>query len=581
MSETENIKPTGISFKKYVWIIVIIWTAGLSASLIWNLLKARQDTLEMAVIHARESYKKDIIYRRWAAMHGGVYVPVTEETQPNPYLSEIPERDIMTPSGKMLTLMNPAYMTREVFELADKEHDAHGHITSLRPINPKNVPDSWEAGALRAFERGEKEVASVEFIEGEEVMRLMRPLITTKECLTCHAKQGYKAGDVRGGISVSVHMKSLRKTERMTGSRLALFHAGIWITGLFGIVLSSARLTRSEKKRQLAEADLRKKQSDMMVLNNISSTISSTIDIDELLSIILHTVTEFDIFDVERKGGILIVEGDKMKLVSHLGHPEGFLDLHKNIKVGDCLCGLAVRTGEIIISKNSEHDSRHTVKYRGMAPHGHIIVPLKAKDKVVGVLYLYLKADFDIEDEKINLLASIGNQLGIAIDNARLYEETKRLSLHDPLTGLANRRFMEIVMSRNFAHARRVGEHFSIIMLDLDHFKKYNDTYGHTAGDKLLTDLGDLIRGDIREIDLAVRYGGEEFLILLPETEPSQAHEIAERIRSAVEEKLGATISLGITSYTAGVQTEKELIDKADKALYQAKHKGRNRTEII
>lgn len=269
-----------------------------------------------------------------------------------------------------------------------------------------------------------------------------------------------------------------------------------------------------------------------------------------------------------------------MNLVAHLGHSEEFLNLHKGMKVGDCLCGLSAKTGEAIISINSEHDSRHTITYPGITPHGHIIIPLKARGRVVGVLYLYLPADREIDKRIFRVLLSMGNQIGIAIDHARLYMETRELSLHDPLTRLANRRLMEIMLETNITMAKRFKKPLSVIMLDIDHFKKYNDTFGHTAGDKLLVEIASILLKETRGIDLTVRYGGEEFFILLPETDLTGACEVAERIRNAVKTATGVTISLGAASYHKGIKKNEELIKNADNALYRAKQKGRNRVEV-
>ncbi len=326
--------------------------------------------------------------------------------------------------------------------------------------------------------------------------------------------------------------------------------------------------------------DLKERNSNMSMRYKISSTISRTIDIDELLSAILKTISEVYILNVEQKGGIFIIKGDRMELVSHLGHDKGFLNLHRDMKIGDCLCGLAAKTGEIVISRNCDRDSRHTITPPGMLSHGHIIIPFHARGAVIGVIYLYVQADIDITEDELTLLHSIANQIGIAVDNARLYQETKMDSLHDPLTGLANRRLMDIVLESNFARAKRLNQVFSIIMLDIDHFKKYNDTHGHSAGDKLLIELARLIQKEIREVDLAVRYGGEEFLVVLSETGTIEASEVAERIRKAVEKEAEITISLGVSSFHEGMHKKEELINEADSVLYQVKNKGRNRVEV-
>ena len=329
-----------------------------------------------------------------------------------------------------------------------------------------------------------------------------------------------------------------------------------------------------------ADEELRKNHSNLLSLCKVSAAISRTISLHKLFDIVLDTVTGLDIFNAERKGGIFIVEGNRMSLVSHLGHSEVFLEHHKNMKVGECLCGLAVKTGEIIICRNSSQDSRHTIKYPGIYSHGHIIIPLKARYTVVGVLYLYLPADFDIDENRLHLLSSIGSQIGIAIDNSRLYEETKASSLLDPLTGLANRRIMDIFLEKYFAVAQRSGTPLSVIMLDIDHFKTYNDTLGHASGDRLLANLGKLLLNIIRETDLAVRYGGEEFLILLPETDLIGAAKIAERIREVIDASLAVTVSLGVASYSHGINKQEKILKKADEALSVAKHNGRNRVEI-
>jgi len=339
---------------------------------------------------------------------------------------------------------------------------------------------------------------------------------------------------------------------------------------------------RKQTERQIIRqgAELKEINYELSLLHSVSSAISRTIDMNELLLIVLRAVTGISVFAVEHKAVIFIIEGDRMKLASHLGHTDAFLNLHRNMRVGDCLCGLAAKTGEILISKNSTEDSRHSIEYSHMTLHGHVIVPLKAAGNTVGVLSLYLPPDLEINEGGIKILSDIGNQVGIAIENAKLYEETKALSLQDALTGLANRRLLNIIFQRNFIRVKRFGDPLSLLMLDIDHFKKYNDTYGHLAGDRLLISIADTVSAEVRETDLVVRYGGEEFLILLPDTDITHAQQTAERIRKAVEKKTGVTISLGVSTHQYEMREKEELIDKADIALYKAKQNGRNRVEV-
>ncbi len=255
--------------RNYVWAILSLWTVFVVLVLLWSLSHETFSTEEVARIHARSAFEKDLVYRRWVAGHGGVYVPVTNQTPPNPYLSNVEERDITTPSGRALTLINPAYMTRQVHEMDAAQYGQRGHITSLNPIRPANAADEWETKALRAFEQGATEVSSVEKLDNEEYLRLMRPMITEQACLKCHAEQGYKAGDLRGGISVSVPMAPLRAIARGHMATMALGHGLLWVLGLGGISLTGWHLKQRIRERDHAEEQIRE-QSEFL-----KSTIES------------------------------------------------------------------------------------------------------------------------------------------------------------------------------------------------------------------------------------------------------------------------------------------------------------------
>ena len=160
------------------------------------------------------------------------------------------------------------------------------------------------------------------------------------------------------------------------------------------------------------------------------------------------------------------------------------------------------------------------------------------------------------------------------------FEEAKTGSLHDHLTGLPNRRFLQIQLEKNIKTAKRHDEHLSVIMLDIDHFKRYNDTQGHVQGDRLLVDLAGILSREIRSSDFVCRYGGEEFLITLPRTDSKLASEVAERLRRVVETETGVTVSLGVSTYRIDSIDGENLINSADAALYRAKQEGRNRVAV-
>ncbi len=338
---------------------------------------------------------------------------------------------------------------------------------------------------------------------------------------------------------------------------------------------------QTQEKIARHNAEVERANAELNALNEISLAVSRTIDMKDLLSEVLDVLVNLKIFPFEIEGVLFFINENGLL------HRDSIIKLTKAdagpcefVRAGECLCGLAMTTGEIITS-NSGDDLRHTTTHAvHVAPHGHVVIPLKVPDRVVGVLCIYTKpgGQTHYDERLLNLLSTIGNQLGMGINNALLYEETKSSALHDPLTGLANRRLMELQMGKCFETVRRYGGQFAVIMLDIDHFKRYNDTYGHQGGDKLLVMLAGILLREMRRLDHVFRYGGEEFLVLLTHTNHTMACKVAERLRKAVEE-IGVTISLGVSAYNSAIPDKETLIKMADAALYRAKEGGRNRVE--
>jgi two-component system CheB/CheR fusion protein len=233
-----------------------LWTGCLGASLIWNLHEQREKSVEIARISAQVTFDNDVLYRRWVAQQGGVYVPVSEHTPPNPYLN-VPNRDVTTTAGLPLTLVNPAYMVRQVNQLAQPGRGSRGHLTSLKPLRPENAPDAFETAALTSLEDGVKEVSAFESKDGRQDLRLMRPFLIEKACLRCHAQQGYHEGDIRGGISVSVPMEPILAIERPQVARTSIAHGLVWLLGVVGLTLWGRGLEKHTAARERAEATAR------------------------------------------------------------------------------------------------------------------------------------------------------------------------------------------------------------------------------------------------------------------------------------------------------------------------------------
>ncbi|HBU06409.1 MAG TPA: hypothetical protein DEA95_07560, partial [Nitrospiraceae bacterium] len=348
--------------------------------------------------------------------------------------------------------------------------------------------------------------------------------------------------------------------------------------------------TVKERTSELSVANehLRQRHLEVSALYKVSSVISKSIRMDKLLGEVLNAISKLEVFTVD-KGMIFVVEGNRMRLAAHLGHSGEFLDLHKDMMVGDCLCGIVAKTGEILISANAEKDSRHKIMFPDSTPHGHFVVPFKTKDRVEGVLDLHMPVDAEIDEEKVKLMAAIGNQMGIAIENARLYEETKELSLHDPLTGLWNHNEIRRILQQELARAEREGGCVSVIMADIDHFKSINDTYGHLAGDAVLRMSAKRMLSTVRSYDAMGRYGGEEFMVVLPACDRQYIAAAAERLRISInsssmdtsEGMIPVAISLGVAASGKERRCDADAIVRAaDSALYRAKNNGRNRVEF-
>ncbi|WP_291346902.1 diguanylate cyclase, partial [Desulfobacula sp.] len=217
----------------FMWIMIIV------LSFFWNYRQLIKEQERLALETGRSFFNQMIITRQWNARHGGIYVPVTEKTLPNPYL-DVPMRDIDVNDNLTLTKVNPAFMTRQISEIDVEEKDIHFHITSLNPIRPQNKATKREAVALKDFEKGVKE-AGMFTKEGSTISFFyMAPLKTEKPCLKCHAEQGYKLADIRGGISVTLPFAMEIPLRPLLSGHLLAGGVGLFIIIILGVKLNRA-----------------------------------------------------------------------------------------------------------------------------------------------------------------------------------------------------------------------------------------------------------------------------------------------------------------------------------------------------
>jgi diguanylate cyclase (GGDEF)-like protein len=360
-----------------------------------------------------------VLVRHWNAQYGGVYVEKRPGVVSNPYLRELGvEPDIRTRDGKVLTLRNPAIMTREISELAARENILRFHMISLKNLNPDNRPDAFERSALERFERGEDAVWKLDEENGKPVFRYVLPIVTEAPCLQCHGKQGYTLGSIRGGISVMTPADGL---------------------------LAQMRTSR-----------------DHIIIDGIATA------------------------------GILLT-----------------------------------------------------------------------------------------------IIFFLGWKLALRLDEAQ--KRLRHMAITDELTGLKNRRYIMERLDKEYQRAVRTESPLSLIVFDIDHFKKVNDTYGHVFGDLVLKEAAREMLRSLRSYDLLGRIGGEEFLIAAPGSTLDEAAGLAERIRETIGSRrisdgahgISVTVSAGVTSLSEQDARADRLLARADAALYMAKQEGRDRVVAL
>ena len=251
-AERDVLIPSGVRIRRWARAVMVLWAVILLVSLGWNIHIMREHELDRTRTSIRTHYMKDLTLRQWVSRHGGVYVPVSEHTKPDPYTDFLPDRDVVTQSGRRLTLLNPALVLRQYYEMAEKEFGIRSHLFSRKPLNPQNDASPIEVRALQRFTDGRQELWRTQPIGGEPYMRLMRPIFVKERCLKCHGHQGYEVGQVAGGVSVAVPLQETAVTSEYLA--LTVGHAIFFVLGLVGIGGGARLLERQVTARDESEA---------------------------------------------------------------------------------------------------------------------------------------------------------------------------------------------------------------------------------------------------------------------------------------------------------------------------------------
>ncbi len=273
------------------WVVLLgFWVALGTFSFLYNLESLNHHAGSMASERAKNFYKAVFLARTWNSQYGPIYAPVTEQNPPNPYL-HLPNREITAPNGLELTMINHAYMVRQISEIAEKEK-VYFHVTSLKPLNPDNKADPWEESTLKSFEKGEPD--KIEMVMGENgpVFRYMTPMFVKGTCLACHAQQGYKMGDVRGGVSVTLNADEIMDDLKREKRFLIVAHL---VTGFLGIFLGFLFLRSARKHTLILEGITSSQKQDLQIqkekLNETTKVMHDLVTRDTTTGI--HTAEHF------------------------------------------------------------------------------------------------------------------------------------------------------------------------------------------------------------------------------------------------------------------------------------------------
>jgi diguanylate cyclase (GGDEF)-like protein len=336
--------------------------------------------------------------------------------------------------------------------------------------------------------------------------------------------------------------------------------------------------------------ELRTTAKRLAILTDIVKTANSILEPRKVIELIMGKVQQLI---PSEAWSMLMVDEEKQELTFELALGEKANDVSSfRVKIGEGVAGWVAQTGKPTIVNDTARDPRFARRFdtkTQFQTRSILCAPLISRGRTIGVVEIINKLGGRFSDSDLEVLLTLVEPCAIAIENAILFQKAEQLTITDDLTKLFNSRYLNLYIGREIKRCKRHGIPLSVIFLDLDGFKGVNDQYGHLAGSRTLTEVGGILSEAVRESDILARYGGDEFVVVLPETPASGALVIAERIRKAIEshrflqeQGLSARISasFGIASYPDHALTPEGLIQKADQAMYRVKERDKNGIEV-
>ncbi len=366
--------------------------------------------------------------------------------------------------------------------------------------------------------------------------------------------------------------------------------AALVVAGAAVVATVAAVVLRGQLEARLSRPDERGRAAFRRAVERLGDVLESTDDRARLVAVVLDAA----LLLVPARSAVFWRASGR-DLVAAACTPAGAAVDGSRLPAATGVAGRAGATTAVVTAPAGEDPGAGpTGSVRPVAPEpdcpAAVAVPVTVEGRLYGVLAVYDRVTGGpFSAEEVDVLAAFGRQVQAAITTTFLHEETRRLAITDGLTGVWNRRWFELEVARELERARRFGEPFTLLLLDIDDFKALNDTYGHQAGDAALVELAQRLMTSTREVDAVARYGGEEFAVLFPRTEIDDAVVVAERILDEVTGSpfpvpagmhLPVTVSMGLATHPAHGTTVAELVGAADAALYRAKAGGKNRLQL-
>src|SRR5438045_5190571 len=339
-----------------------------------------------------------------------------------------------------------------------------------------------------------------------------------------------------------------------------------------------------------AGAETARQSQELRIFHDVAKALTSSLNLDSILQTIMEKMAEF--FRPDTWSLLMVGEQkDERYFAIAVGEAAERLKTVRS-KVGEGIAGWVARHGASLIVPDVYNDPRFAKLIDEMTKwktRSIICVPLQSKHRVLGVIQLINCAMESFGEQEMFFLHALCDYAAIAIDNARAVEKIQELTITDDCTGLYNARHLYKTLETEVYRSARYGYEFTVLFIDLDHFKQVNDTHGHLIGSKLLMEIGYLIKAQLRLIDYAFRYGGDEFVVLLPQTGKDAALVVARRLRDSLrtsmfcqEEQLNLNVraSIGVATYPHDAKTPRDIIRQADEMMYLVKNTSRDNIGI-